>query len=478
MKLYELLNGIETKTDYIQNPEITMVTDDSRNVRNSSAFVCIKGSKDDGHSFAKKALEKGAAVVICERDLGIKNSIIVENTREAYALMCANFYGNRHKQMKMIGVTGTNGKTTTTFIIKRVLEQNGYKVGVIGTLGAWIGTEHYPTQFTTPNPSVLHRLFYMMRLAGCDACVMEVSSQALAKLRVYGIDFDIGVFTNLSPEHLDYHLDMEKYAKAKTMLMKSSRLCVINADDSYAELMKKSAGGKALTYAIDSTADFFASDITLSRNGVDYTLNSPKGSFKIDYRSVGSFSVYNSMAAFTVAEIMGLNTERTLKALAEADNIRGRMEKIQNNRGINLFIDFAHTPDSLENVLKTLKKLYDGRLIVVFGCGGDRDRSKRPLMGQVAVKYADITYVTSDNPRTEEPEAIIDDIVSELESNLYVKEADRTKAIREAIMQARAGDTVIIAGKGHENYQIIGNEKFRYDEREIIRKILDNEASF
>lgn len=478
MKLYELLNGIETKTDYIQNPEITMVTDDSRNVRNSSAFVCIKGSKDDGHSFAKKALEKGAAVVICERDLGIKNSIIVENTREAYALMCANFYGNRHKQMKMIGVTGTNGKTTTTFIIKRVLEQNGYKVGVIGTLGAWIGAEHYPTRYTTPNPSVLHRLFYMMRLAGCDVCVMEVSSQALTKLRVYGIDFDIGVFTNLSPEHLDYHLDMEKYAKAKTMLMKSSRLCVINADDSYAELMKKSAGGKVLTYAIDSSADFYASDITLSRNGVDYTLNSPKGSFKVDYRSVGSFSVYNSMAAFVVAEIMGLNTERTLKALAEADNIRGRMERIQNDKGINLFIDFAHTPDSLENVLKTLKKLYDGRLIVVFGCGGDRDRSKRPLMGKVAVKYADIAYVTSDNPRTEEPEAIIDDIVSELESTSYVKEADRTKAIREAIMQARTGDTVIIAGKGHESYQIIGNEKIRYDEREIIRKILDNEASF
>ncbi len=478
MKLYELLNGIETKTDYIQNPEITMVTDDSRNVRNSSAFVCIKGSKDDGHSFAKKALEKGAAVVICERDLGIKNSIIVENTREAYALMCANFYGNRHKQMKMIGVTGTNGKTTTTFIIKRVLEQNGYKVGVIGTLGAWIGAEHYPTRYTTPNPSVLHRLFYMMRLAGCDVCVMEVSSQALAKLRVYGIDFDIGVFTNLSPEHLDYHLDMEKYAKAKTMLMKSSRLCVINADDSYAELMKKSAGGKVLTYAIDSSADFYASDITLSRNGVDYTLNSPKGSFKVDYSSVGSFSVYNSMAAFVVAEIMGLNTERTLKALAEADNIRGRMEKIQNDKGINLFIDFAHTPDSLENVLKTLKKLYDGRLIVVFGCGGDRDRSKRPLMGKVAVKYADIAFVTSDNPRTEEPEAIIDDIVSELESTSYVKEADRTKAIREAIMQARTGDTVIIAGKGHESYQIIGNEKIRYDEREIIRKILDNEASF
>lgn len=477
MKLRELLNGIETKTDYVQNPEITMVTDDSRKVRNSSAFICIEGSEHDGHDFAHRALEKGASVVICERDLGIKNSIIVENTREAYALLCANFYGNRHRQMKLIGITGTNGKTTTSFILKRILEENGYKVGVIGTLGAVIGAEQYPLEHTTPNPSILHRLFYMMWLAGCDVCVMEVSSQALAKQRLYGVEFDIGIFTNLTAEHLDYHKDMESYALAKAKLMQNSRICVINADDPYADFMKQNAGGEILTYAIDGKADITAEEITLSRNGVDYTLKTQGVSLRVDYGSVGKFSVYNSMAALAAAQLMSLNTDRCLKGVAEAQTVKGRMEKVPNKRGINIFIDFAHTPDSLENALKTLKKLYSGRLIVVFGCGGDRDKSKRPIMGKIAASYADTVYVTSDNPRTEEPDEIIDDIVSELDEGSYIRQRDRAEAINEAVCEAKTGDTVLIAGKGHEKYQIIKTEKLRFDEREIIRKILDNEAN-
>lgn len=477
MKLRELLNGIETKTDYVQNPEITMVTDDSRKVRNSSAFICIEGSEHDGHDFAHRALEKGASVVICERDLRIKNSIIVENTREAYALMCANFYGNRHRQMKLIGITGTNGKTTTSFILKRILEENGYKVGVIGTLGAVIGAEQYPLEHTTPNPSILHRFFYMMWLAGCDVCVMEVSSQALAKQRLYGVEFDIGIFTNLTAEHLDYHKDMESYALAKAKLMQSSRICVINADDPYADFMKQNAGGEILTYAIDGKADITAEEITLSRNGVDYTLKTQGASLRVDYGSVGKFSVYNSMAALAAAQLMSLNTDRSLKGVAEAQTVKGRMEKVPNKRGINIFIDFAHTPDSLENALKTLKKLYSGRLIVVFGCGGDRDKSKRPVMGKIAASYADTVYVTSDNPRTEEPDEIIDDIVSELDEGLYIRQRDRAEAINEAVCEAKTGDTVLIAGKGHEKYQIIKTERLRFDEREIIRKILDNEAN-
>lgn len=477
MKLRELLNGIETKTDYVQNPEITMVTDDSRKVRNSSAFICIEGSEHDGHDFAHRALEKGASVVICERDLGIKNRIIVENTREAYALLCANFYGNRHRQMKLIGITGTNGKTTTSFILKRILEENGYKVGVIGTLGAVIGAEQYPLEHTTPNPSILHRLFYMMWLAGCDVCVMEVSSQALAKQRLYGVEFDIGIFTNLTAEHLDYHKDMESYALAKAKLMQNSRICVINADDPYADFMKQNAGGEILTYAIDGKADITAEEITLSRNGVDYTLKTQGVSLRVDYGSVGKFSVYNSMAALAAAQLMSLNTDRCLKGVAEAQTVKGRMEKVPNKRGINIFIDFAHTPDSLENALKTLKKLYSGRLIVVFGCGGDRDKSKRPIMGKIAASYADTVYVTSDNPRTEEPDEIIDDIVSELDEGSYIRQRDRAEAINEAVCEAKTGDTVLIAGKGHEKYQIIKTEKLRFDEREIIRKILDNEAN-
>lgn len=478
MKLSELLNGIETKKDCTQNPEIKMVTDDSRKVRNSTAFVCIKGSKTDGHRFAKKALEKGAAIIICEYDLGIKNSVIVENTREAYALMCANFYGNAHKKMKMIGVTGTNGKTTTAFIIKQILEANGYKTGLIGTVETVIGSERYPSEYTTPNPSDLHRFFYMMRLAGCDACVMEVSSQALAKLRVYGIDFDIALFTNLSAEHLDYHRSMDEYAEAKAMLMQKSDVCLINADDEYADFMKRNAKAKALTYAVDHPADITASGITLSRNGVDYTLNLQKGSVKVDFGFIGKFSIYNSMAALAVAEVMGLDRDRSLKAVAQAETVRGRMEKIPNDRGINIFIDFAHTPVSLENALKTLRELYNRRLIVVFGCGGDRDSTKRPVMGKIAEKYADLIYVTSDNPRTEEPEKIIDDIVADIRDKSYIRITDRAEAIREAINAANTGDTVVIVGKGHEKYQIVGTEKIRFDEREIIRKTLNNEASF
>ena len=295
MKLQELLDGIEIKNGYTLNPEIANVTDDSRKVRNSSAFVCIKGNKNDGHDYARRAVERGAAVVICERDMGIKNSIIVNDTREAYALMCANYYGNCHRKLKMIGVTGTNGKTTTAFIIKKILEENGYKVGVVGTVGVTIGNEKYPADYTTPDPSVLHRYLYMMKMAGCDVCIMEASSQALVQKRLYGINFDIGVYTNLSREHLDYHKSMESYAEAKAILMQSSDICVINADDEYAPFMKKNARNKTVTYAIDIDADVMAEKVRLHHDGVEYKLTSKSGSYDIVYNVIGKFSVYNSL---------------------------------------------------------------------------------------------------------------------------------------------------------------------------------------
>lgn len=478
MKLQDLLNGIEKKSRYTLNPEISNVTDDSRKVRNSSVFVCIKGNKIDGHEFARKAIERGAAVVICDHDIGIKNSVIVENTRKAYAVMCANFYGNCHKQMKMIGVTGTNGKTTTTFIIKSILEENGYKVGVIGTVEILIGNEKYPSEYTTPDPAVLHRCIYMMKMAGCDVCIMETSSQALDQLRNYGINYDIGIFTNLSREHLDYHKDMDEYAEAKAILMKNSDICIINADDKYCDLMRKNAKDKFFTYSIDEFSDFKAENLNLHHDGVDYTLKMQDASFDVSYGVIGRFSVYNSLAALCVAIVMELDMKRSLRAVAEMSTVRGRIEKVPNERGINILIDFAHTPDSLENVLKTVKNIYDKRLLVVFGCGGDRDKTKRPVMGQIACKYADLVYITSDNPRTEDPERIIEDITMGLKGGSYLKIADRTEAIKAAIVEAQPGDAIIIAGKGHENYQIIGTEKIHYDEREVIRAILDNEANF
>lgn len=478
MKLYELLDGVEVLGGYPLNPEISSVTDDSRKVRNSSVFVCVKGKKNDGHDYARKALERGAAVVICDHNIGIRNCIVVENTREAYALMCANYYGNCHRKLKMIGVTGTNGKTTTTFIIKKILEENGYKVGVIGTVNVMIGNEKYPSDYTTPNPSVLHRYLYMMKMAGCDVCIIEASSQALSQERTYGIHFDIGVFTNLTREHLDYHGSMEEYAKAKAILMRNSSVCIINADDSFAEMMKRNAAEKVVTFAIDGNADIKAENVKLNHGGVVYTLACESGRYEIAYDVIGKFSVYNSLAALAVGIVMKVDMKRAVRAVAEMKTVRGRIEKIPNNRNIHILIDFAHTPDSLENVLKTVRDIYDKRIITVFGCGGDRDRTKRPLMGRIACKYSDLVYVTSDNPRTEDPERIIDDIVGNIDKNNYIRTADRTQAIKAAIVEAEPGDTVLIAGKGHERYQILGTEKIHYDEREIVKQILDNGANF
>lgn len=478
MKLYELLDGVEVLGGYPLNPEISSVTDDSRKVRNSSVFVCVKGKKNDGHDYARKALERGAAVVICDHNIGIRNCIVVENTREAYALMCANYYGNCHRKLKMIGVTGTNGKTTTTFIIKKILEENGYKVGVVGTVDVMIGNEKYPSDYTTPNPSVLHRYLYMMKMAGCDVCIIEASSQALSQERTYGIHFDIGVFTNLTREHLDYHGSMEEYAKAKAILMRNSSVCIINADDSFAEMMKRNAAEKVVTFAIDGNADIKAENVKLNHGGVVYTLACESGRYEIAYDVIGKFSVYNSLAALAVGIVMKVDMKRAVRAVAEMKTVRGRIEKIPNNRNIHILIDFAHTPDSLENVLKTVRDIYDKRIITVFGCGGDRDRTKRPLMGRIACKYSDLVYVTSDNPRTEDPERIIDDIVGNIDKNNYIRTADRTQAIKAAIVEAEPGDTVLIAGKGHERYQILGTEKIHYDEREIVKQILDNGANF
>lgn len=478
MKLYELLDGVEVLGGYPLNPEISSVTDDSRKVRNSSVFVCVKGKKNDGHDYARKALERGAAVVICDHNIGIRNCIVVENTREAYARMCANYYGNCHRKLKMIGVTGTNGKTTTTFIIKKILEENGYKVGVIGTVDVMIGNEKYPSDYTTPNPSVLHRYLYMMKMAGCDVCIIEASSQALSQERTYGIHFDIGVFTNLTREHLDYHGSMEEYAKAKAILMRNSSVCIINADDSFAEMMKRNAAEKVVTFAIDGNADIKAENVKLNHSGVVYTLACESGRYEIAYDVIGKFSVYNSLAALAVGIVMKVDMKRAVRAVAEMKTVRGRIEKIPNNRNIHILIDFAHTPDSLENVLKTVRDIYDKRIITVFGCGGDRDRTKRPLMGRIACKYSDLVYVTSDNPRTENPEQIIDDIVGNIDKNNYIRTADRTQAIKAAIVEAEPGDTVLIAGKGHERYQILGTGKIHYDEREIVKQILDNGANF
>lgn len=478
MKLQALLQDVETKSVYTLNPDITNISDDTGKIRRSGLFVCIKGNKFDGHDFAQKALEKGAEVVICERDLGIKNSVIVGDSRKAYAKICAAFYGNCHKTMRMIGVTGTNGKTTTSYLLKKILEDAGYKTGLIGTVNVVIGKEKYPADLTTPDPTDLHRYLMLMNIAGCNVCIMEVSSQALDQDRVYGINFDCSVYTNLSPEHLDYHKNMEDYAKAKSKLFEASKISVINADDKYALKMLENAVGKTVTYSVSDTADFHADNIKMTADGICYRLSHKSDEYHVSFDSIGIFSVYNSMAALSAAQVMELNLDRAIRSVSRFDGILGRMEKVENSFGLNIIIDYAHTPDSLMNAAKTLKSVYEGKLITVFGCGGDRDKEKRPLMGEVACKYSDFVFVTSDNPRTENPEEIINDITRGLDKTKYFKITDRKLAIKSALYSAKAGDTVLIAGKGHEKYQILGTQKIYFNEREIIRKLLEDKARF
>ena len=478
MKLKALLQDVETLAVYKQDCEILNITDDTNKVSHGSAFVCIKGRHTDGNKLIDKAIAKGASVIISEHTANYENCVVVADSRKAYALMCANFYGNCHRKLHMVGVTGTNGKTTVACLLKSILEKSGHKVGLLGTVKVIIGEEQYPANLTTPAPSDFHRYLMMMHAAGCDFCVAEVSSQALAQDRVYGVEFDCGIFTNLSPEHLDYHETMENYLQAKLKLFRHSKLTVVNADDTHSSQVLKSAMGETVTVSLTDKADYTAKDIHINLDGVCYTLVRDNQEYAVRFPTTGRFSVYNSMQAIAAAHAFGVSIQDAIHAVGEFEGIPGRTERIANPFGINVIIDFAHTPDSLENMLITLKSVTAGKLITVFGCGGDRDKSKRPMMGKIACQYSDTVFITSDNPRTENPEEIIQDICAELDGKSYFKITDRTQAIKAALFSAKNGDTVLIAGKGHEKYQILGKQKIYYNEREIVKRLLEEKARF
>lgn len=477
MKLKALLQDVEIKEELKINPEITNVTDSTEKIRRGGAFVCIRGEKTDGHRFARQAVEKGAAAVICEYDVGVQNSIIVSDTRKAYALMCAAFYGNRHRKLNIIGVTGTNGKTTTSYILKKILDEAGYRTGLIGTVSVVIGKEIYPADLTTPDPSDLHRFLMLMDIAGCDVCIMEVSSQALVQQRVYGIHFDCGIFTNLTSEHLDYHKTQENYRQAKRILFENCDKAVLNADDPNSDYMRKVCTGRVLTYGRQN-ADITAENVRLSREGISYYMRTPDDGYNVSADILGEFNVSNTLAALSAAYLTGVNMDRAVRSVSRFEGICGRMERIPNSQGINVIIDFAHTPASLENALKTLRQIYGGKIITVFGCGGDRDREKRPLMGKTACEFSDTVFVTSDNSRNEKPEDIINEITYGLEMDNLFRITDRRLALKSAIFSAKAGDTVFVAGKGHEKYQITGSQKIYFNEKEIIGNLLEEKARF
>ena len=457
-----------------EDKEITFITDNSAKVCEGCIFICIEGRRFDGHTKAAEALEKGAAAVVVQKDLGLENQILVENTRSAYAKICAAFYGHPEKELKIIGVTGTNGKTTSCFILKSILDKLGYKTGLLGTVKNIVGDKEYPAALTTPDCYELFGLFREMVDYGCEYCVMEVSSQALDQRRVDGIRFDAAIFTNLTRDHLDYHGTFENYKAAKHIL------AVLNIDDESAMEMVENTDCRTVTFSVNNDrCDYSAKNIRISASGVKYELVSNSNIGRVKFAVPGNFSVYNSMGAIICLVEMGMDFKDVLDAVAECIGVPGRMEVVPTDTPYTVLIDYAHTPDGLENVLSTVREITEGKVIVVFGCGGDRDKTKRPIMGEIAVKMADVAVVTSDNPRSEDPESIIEDITAGISRGnaKVIVDSDRTNAIEKALEAAKEGDIVVLAGKGQETYQILASGKIHFDEREVVAKILSEKAA-
>lgn len=472
MKLKELVLNCPIQYADI---EISGITDDSRKVEKGYLFVCIKGPVSDGHDYAGKAMEKGAVAVVTERDLGIEKQIILPDTHAAFAEICGNFFGNPQKKLRIIGVTGTNGKTSVCYMTKQILEQCGYKCGLIGTIQNMVGDEILPAKNTTPGTYDLYSLFAKMVEEGCEYAVMEVSSHALDQRRVEGIRFAAAMFTNFTQDHLDYHGTMENYFEAKKKLFSLCDLAVINMDDEYGKRLVSEVPCKVATYsAVSDESTFTAKNINYRPDGVDYEMVGFGVIGRVRLKTAGKFSVYNSMAAAVCTKELGLPLNEITDALGAISGVKGRAEVVPCNRDFTIIIDYAHTPDGLQNILTTFKECRKNRLVVLFGCGGDRDKTKRPKMGTIAARLADYVIVTSDNPRTEEPRAIIDDILEGMKDipTPYKVIESRIDAIHFAVANAKSGDIIVLAGKGHETYQIIGHDTVHLDEREVIADAL------
>lgn len=470
MLLSELLEDVKVLAPYVE-ADISRVTDKSGYVNKGCAFVCVKGARFDGHSVAEQVLEKGAAAVITERDLGLKNQVIVNNTREAYALMCKNFFGRCVDKLSVIGITGTNGKTTTAFVIKDILKALGIESGLIGTVKNMIGEESLPTELTTPDPYDLHWLFKCMVSQGIKICIMETSSQAFHQKRLAGIHFDIGVFSNLTQDHLDYHGTIEEYKKCKKELFYNCNVAVLNGDDEASAYMAEGIKAPVKTYSVNAESEMKAENIELYSDRVEYDLNGERIVFHIP----GDFSVYNSLAALSTVRELGFTDAEAAEAIKTAGSVSGRLEVLKTNTDFSVIIDYAHSPDGLEKAINAVRGFTKGRVITLFGCGGDRDKTKRPKMGAIAAELSDIVVVTTDNPRTEVPEEIIKDVLKGTKNGKaeVMVEVDRSEAIARAISIAESGDSILLAGKGHETYQVIGTERVHYDEREVVAEILN-----
>lgn len=473
MKFFAIMQDIVYQSNLPPAQEIIDITCNSKKARENMIFACLKGEKFDGHTFAADAAENGA-FILCDHSMGIKNEIIVQDTREAYAKICANFYGNPSKRLKFIGITGTNGKTTITNIIRQILNMHGYKVGLIGTIHNKIGDQIIKTDKTTPDPKTFQQLIFQMAEANCDYVVMEVSSHALAQHRLADTQFCVGAFTNLTQDHLDYHKSMEEYYQAKKRLFAMSKKAVVCVDDAYGQRLAKEI--PCTTFSIrDKNADAVAENIKMDVHSVAFAFMYDGKSYPLHFQTPGLFSVQNAMTAVLVCLAIGFTPAQMVTDLQKCVPIKGRSERIPTGRDFSVICDYAHSPDGLKNILESVQAYKQGRLVVLFGCGGDRDKEKRPLMGEIAARYSDFMIITSDNPRTESPDAIIDDIVVGIKDSHtpYVRITNRREAISYALMHAQSKDIIVLAGKGHEDYQVLGTQKIHFDEREIVAELLE-----
>jgi UDP-N-acetylmuramoyl-L-alanyl-D-glutamate--2,6-diaminopimelate ligase len=499
MTLDELVRPLESRLEVMerrgdQGVVITGVTDDSRAVGPGTLFVAVKGERADGHDYLGAAVKQGAGAVVVQQGASIfLPTVRVKDSRRALGLLGSQFHGYPTAQLRMVGVTGTNGKTTTTYVCKSLLESCGRRVGLIGTVAYLIGDEIIPASHTTPGAIELQGLFARMVRAGLDGVVMEVSSHALALDRTAGAEFDVAVFTNLTQDHLDFHGTMDEYFRAKLRLFSNLGLegrkagekrAIVNLDDPRGDAVRAACSVPVWTYGIQRKADLQAHDVSLTPRGTTFRLNTPKGSIVIKSNLVGEHNVYNLLAAIGVALHEGMAVEQIQAGIADVANVPGRFERVEEGQDFAVVVDYAHTDDALARLLTAAQALRTGRIITVFGCGGDRDRTKRPKMGRVAVRFSDVVILTSDNPRTEDPAGILAEVEVGVKEALkerpevdYVLVADRRLAIERAIREARTGDIVLIAGKGHEDYQIIGTKKFHFDDREVAREAIRNLGS-
>src|SRR5213595_574548 len=459
---------------------------DSRRVQRDTLFVALRGEKTDGHQFIAQAINKGASVIVAERDEKDPRvtCLVVEDTRAALADFSATFYGHPARKLKLAAVTGTNGKTTTTFLIKHICESDGLRCGLIGTVRYEIGERLLPAIRTTPESLDLQELLAQIAGAGCKAAAMEVSSHALAQDRTRGLEWNVAVFTNLTQDHLDFHGTMESYFESKLKLFtqlgrqqkKRKPVAVVNIDDRYGEQLLQRIGKKVavITYGMGVRADFRASNYRVEFGGTSYQLDARGKSYLVRVPLIGRFNVLNSVAALATANALGINLRDAVLSLGRSPQVPGRLEIVSAKRQFQVFVDYAHTPDALRNVLKTLRELEPHRLVVVFGCGGNRDRQKRPLMGEIVDRHADYAIVTSDNPRKEDPNAIIAEIEKGFRSSRYEKVIYRIEAIGRAIALAQPRDIVLIAGKGHESYQEFADHTVPFDDIQVARRAIED----